>query len=68
MIKGSDFIVVNLPKDVVAKLGAEGFEFVERVAVEQGFIDVDKLFGQVMRFVVEGRQVVIATNAGGNRH
>ena len=34
VIERSNFVVVNLPKNVVAKFGAEGFEFVERVEIE----------------------------------
>lgn len=52
---------------MITKLGAEGFELVKRVEIEQGFVDVDKLVGQVMRIFVESRKVVIAMNAGGKR-
>ena len=67
IVKRSNFIVVDLPEDVVTEFSAEGFELMERVKIEQSFVDVDKFIGQVMRFVVRRRQVVIATNAGGNR-
>ena len=33
-IEWSNFIVVNLPEDVIAKFSAEGFEFVKRVEIE----------------------------------
>lgn len=67
-IELSNFFIVNLPENLIAKFSAEGFEFVEGVEVEQGFVDVDELVGQVMRFVERCRQVVVATKAGGNRH
>ena len=53
---------------MVAELGAEGFEFVEGVEVEQGFVYVDKLVGKIMRAGVKCRQIIIATKARGNRH
>ena len=33
-IEVSDFIVVDLPEDVVAEFSAEGFEFIKRVVIE----------------------------------
>ena len=41
----STFVFVDLAEDMVAEFSAKGFEFVERVEIEQGFVDVDKLVG-----------------------
>ena len=68
LVEGNNFIVVNLPEDMVAVFGAERFEFVKRVEIEQGFVDVDKVVWQVMRMVERRQQVIIAAKIGGNWH
>ena len=58
MIKGSNFFVINLPKNLVTILGTERFEFVRRVEIEQGFINVEQVRRNVS-LVVTNEQIVV---------
>ena len=68
IIERGNFVVVDLPEYLVAKLSTERFELIKRVVIEQSLIDVQKIVGQVMRSVVRRRQVITATNGVGNWH
>ncbi len=39
-VEGNNFVVVNLPQDLIAVFSAEVFELIGRIEVEQVFVDV----------------------------
>ena len=43
MIKGSNFVVVNLPEDLVTEFGTERFQFICGIEIQQEFVDVMKV-------------------------
>lgn len=49
MIVVGNFVVVDLPKDMVAEFSVEGFYFVYRIEIEQEFVDVAEVGGNSVR-------------------
>lgn len=45
LVEGNNFVVVDLPKNVVAEFSAERFEFIDRIEVEQVFVYVAEVGG-----------------------
>ena len=52
VVERNNFVVVNLPKNVIAELGTKVFQFVSRIEVEQGFVNVLKLCRDSVRNIV----------------
>ena len=40
LVEGSNFVVVDLPEDMVAVFGAERFQLIYGIEIEQEFVDV----------------------------
>ena len=48
-VEGSELVVVDLPKKIVAQLGAKCFQFLNGIDVKQKFVYVLKLGGKFVR-------------------
>ena len=58
-VEGSNFVVVDLPKYVVAEFNAERFEFIDRIEVKQVFVYVAEVSGDSAR---QAKCVVMVNN------
>lgn len=58
-VEGSNFVVVDLPKYVVAEFSAERFEFIDRIEVKQVFVYVAEVSGDSAR---QAKSVVMVNN------
>ena len=55
--EGSDFLIEDLTKDVVAVFMTKSFKFVSGIEVEQSVVDVQKVFGQIMWNIIVLKQI-----------
>ena len=62
MKERSDFLVEDLPKNVVAVFMTKGVKFVSRIEIEQSIVDVLKVFGKIMWNAIVLKQIVEVRN------